>query len=485
MANYLYNGVELPPLPDWDKTAYPYATITRTLTGVNYWLSLTSKPQVLSESYALTCNEIYNVDYYIYAPDEGLTNFTHINEAVSGATFPTLSVGAGSLLLVSNSSLDTTWAWSNHDILMADGSVYLAASDPVPVDGETEAAPITPYLRKNGAWQKQDTYKRVGGQWVKQTQDGYEMVETVWQPIFEKVEEPTPEPEPEPLPAVGTSLEDCTWEQISAISAAGKAAEYFSVGDTKSVYLKGTVGTLALDTTLYVYILGFDHNSEVEGAGITFGTFKTSDGKDVCLVDSKNDSSFINGTKYFNMNHWGAYNYGGWAGCDMRYDILGSTDNAPSGYGAAKTTSVVGYDPSSACATSPVANTLMAALPSDLRAVMKPMTKYSNNTGNSGDTEAKVTVTTDYLPLLAEFEIFGARGYANSYEQNYQKQYDYFVAGNSKKKYCHSAISTTTMWWGRSAYYGDGINFCHTHTVGVNSYGGSNSSYGLAPIFLV
>jgi hypothetical protein len=287
------------------------------------------------------------------------------------------------------------------------------------------------------------------------------------------------------LPPVGTSLEDCTWEQISAISAAGKAADYFSVGDTKSVYLKGTVGTLVLDTTLYVYILGFDHNSEIEGKGITFGTFKNANGKDLCLIDGKYGSKSNNGKKYFNRNHWGDYNYGGWAGCDMRYDILGSTDKAPSGYGSGKTDSVVGYDPSSTCATTPVANTLMAALPSELRAVMKPMTKYRDNTGASGSTEAKVTVTTDYLPLLAEFEIFGVRSYANSYEQNKQKQYEYFTAGNSKKKYRHSATSTTAHWWESSVAASNNYTFCYASTDGNADYSDCRFAYGVAPIFLV
>lgn len=283
------------------------------------------------------------------------------------------------------------------------------------------------------------------------------------------------------------SLEDYTWSEISAISADGTGESYFSVGDTKAVTLKGTVGTLELDATYYVYILGFNHNSEVEGNGIHFGTFKSaaSNGIDLCLIDSKYGYNDASGAKYFNMNHWGNYNYGGWAGCDMRYDILGSTDKAPSGYGAAKTTSVVGYDPSSTCATSPVADTLMAALPSDLRAVMKPMTKYSNNTGDTGNTETKVTVTTDYLPLLAEFEIFGARTHANSYEQNKQKQYDYYAADNSKVKYRHSATGSAAVWYERSAVYDKSNHFCR-----VNANGNANSGYsavanGVAPIFKV
>ena len=283
------------------------------------------------------------------------------------------------------------------------------------------------------------------------------------------------------------SLADATWADISNISASGQAANIFAIGDTKAVHLKGTVGTLELDATYYVYILGFNHNSEVEGNGIHFGTFKSdaSNGIDLCLVDSKYTNSSTDGTKYFNMNHWGHSNYGGWAGCDMRYDILGSTDKAPSGYGAAKTTSVVGYDPSNTCATTPVAGTLMAALPADLRAVMKPMTKYSNNTGNSGDTEEKVTVTTDYLPLLAEFEIFGARTYANSYEQNKQKQYDYFAAGNSKKKYRHSSTGQAARWRERSAYYDYSGSFCSVNTNGNVYLNNADDAYGVAPIFKV
>jgi hypothetical protein len=287
------------------------------------------------------------------------------------------------------------------------------------------------------------------------------------------------------LPAVGTSLEDCTWEQISAISAAGKGKEYFKIGDTKSVYLKGTVGTLSLDTTLYVYIIGFNHNSEIEGEGITFGTFKTADGVDVALTDSNYGGNNSSGTKYFNMSHWGNSNEGGWRGCDMRYDILGSTDKSPSGYGASPASGRTGYDPSTTCATTPVAGTLMAALPVDLRAVMKPMTKYTNNTGASGDTETKVTVTTDYLPLLAEFEIFGTRTNANSYEQNKQRQYDYYAAGNSKVKHRHSSIGSTAFWWERSASYGSKRNFCYVDSQGSANVYSSVYVYGVAPIFKV
>ena len=284
------------------------------------------------------------------------------------------------------------------------------------------------------------------------------------------------------------ALNDQTWAEIRQVSDAGQGSSYWSVGDRKAVLVNGTVGTLAVNQTLYVYILGFNHNSAKEGNGIQFGTFKTalSGGTDVCLVDGSYNSYKTDGSKIFNMNHWGNYNYGGWKACDLRYDILGSTNKAPVNYGKARATSDTGYDAPTNTATSPVANTLMAALPADLRAVMKPITKYTDNKGNSSDVAANVTSSLDYLPLLAEQEIFGGnRTYSNQYEKNSQVQYAYYSAGNSKVKYRHSATGSTAYWWERSPFYGNSNAFC-----GVNTSGGASNyyagySYGLAPAFMV
>lgn len=243
----------------------------------------------------------------------------------------------------------------------------------------------------------------------------------------------------------------------------------------------------------WVYILGFNHNSTKEGTGIHFGGFKTAQtgGTDICLVDSKYNTDVNNGSKLFNMNHWGSSsspyntNYGGWAACDIRYDILGSTDKAPTPYGSTKTTSATGQDPSAACATNPVANTLMAALPADLRAVMQPMTKYTDNKGNSSNVAANVTKTIDYLPLLSEFEIFGARSYANQYEKDYQAQYAYYSAGNSKVKYRHSSTGSAARWWERSPRCNTSTAFCRVDAGGDANSNSSDYSYGLAPAFKI
>ena len=273
---------------------------------------------------------------------------------------------------------------------------------------------------------------------------------------------------------VSSVLNENDWSVIKSVADASQGANYWAVGDRKAVTVNGTVGTQAINGTYYVYILGFDHNSSREGTGITFGTFKTalSGGTDICLVDSHYNDYSTGGQKWFNMNHSSNTNSGGWKGCDLRYDVLGSTNSNNN-------------DAGTTTATSPVSGTLMAALPSDLRAVMKPMTIYTDNTGGGSNTASYVTASVDYLPLLAEFEIFGTRSYANSAEQNYQQQYQYYKNGNSKVKYRHSSTSSTAYWWERSPSYHDSGYFCSVNAYGYATASNARYSNGLAPAFRV
>lgn len=273
---------------------------------------------------------------------------------------------------------------------------------------------------------------------------------------------------------VSSVLNENDWSVIKSVADASQGANYWAVGDRKAVTVNGTVGTQAINGTYYVYILGFDHNSSREGTGITFGTFKTalSGGTDICLVDSHYNDYSTGGQKWFNMNHSSNTNSGGWKGCDLRYDVLGSTNSNNN-------------DAGTTTATSPVSGTLMAALPSDLRAVMKPMNIYTDNTGGGSNTASYVTKSVDYLPLLAEYEIFGTRSYANSAEQNYQAQYQYYKNGNSKVKYRHSSTSSTAFWWERSPYYYNSSTFCIVDAYGYASATAARTSIGLAPAFRV
>lgn len=273
---------------------------------------------------------------------------------------------------------------------------------------------------------------------------------------------------------ISSVLNDNSWAAIHSVSGVGK--NYWAVGDCKAITMNsGTIGAQNVASVLvYVYIIGFNHNNNIEGDGITFGTFKTKEynGKDVCLTDLKYNTNSTNGVKYFNMNHHSNTNSGGWKGCDLRYDVLGST-NTSNGDATATT------------ATNPVANTLMAALPSDLRAVMQPMTIYTDNSGNGQNNASNVTRTIDYLPLLAEYEIFGIRAYSNSTEKNYQDQYEYYFAGNSKIKYRAAKDFPTAWWWERSPHYTSNFNFCSVNGTGNRQNTNADCSLGIAPIFRV
>ena len=282
-------------------------------------------------------------------------------------------------------------------------------------------------------------------------------------------------------------LSTMSWDEISAISAEGTAANYFRIGDAKEVTVNGTIGTVTLNVTMYVYIIGFDHNEELEGKGIHFAMFKNAEykGRNIALIDDSYQYAAKDGTKIFNINHWNGgvwYSDGGWAACDMRYDILGSTNIPPADYGSVKSKNAVGYDPSETCATSPVANTLMSALPVELRAVMKPMTKYSDNVGRASNKEENVTATIDYLPLPAEFELVGSRTNANQYEQSKQQQYEYYANGNIFR--ClDMSLSKYVDCWTRSQHSQSSSYFVAYSASSTRQ--SLTSSYALAPIFKV
>ena len=275
---------------------------------------------------------------------------------------------------------------------------------------------------------------------------------------------------------VSTVLNDNSWETIRDIADNDLGESFWAVGDTKAITLNGTVGTKSYsNVTVWAYILGFNHNASIEGEHlIHFGGFKTAQtgGIDICLDDSQFGSTSTSGAKWFNMNHSSNTNSGGWKSCDMRYDILGSTDTNNG-------------EPTTTCATDPVSGTLMAAFPADLRAVMRPATKYTDNTGEGSSSSSNVTATQDYMPLLAEFEVQGARSYANSTEKNYQTQYAYYANGNSKVKRLQTATGSAAYWWCRSPYASGSSRFCRVSVDGSANGTYANVSRGVSPAFFI
>ena len=144
------------------------------------------------------------------------------------------------------------------------------------------------------------------------------------------------------------------------------------------VAINGTITNTVFNDSYGVFIASFSHNPDIEGSGILFHSFKNN------LTEKKDIALHSN----FQMNTSGITD-GGWRDCYMRKNIIPQFENA---------------------------------IPSELKNVVKTSTIYShNNIGGSKNNKASyVTTTQDKFYLLAEFEIVGARTWANSYEQNHQ-----------------------------------------------------------------
>ena len=259
---------------------------------------------------------------------------------------------------------------------------------------------------------------------------------------------------------ISNTLNSNSWATIKAVSDAGQGDNYWDVGDTKAITINGNVGnTNFSNLSINVYIIGFNHNSAREGNNRIHFKIGKIGGTQVALVDSQYGSG-VSSSGYFSMNTSNT-NTGGWANSYHRRTLLGNTGTP----------------------TSPPSNSLLAAMPADLRAVMKAVTKYSDNTGGGSNTASYVTSTTDYLFELAEFEYHGARTYANSAEQNYQQQYAYYQAGNSKIHYKHNATGTAAIVWCRSVNAGYAYYFCLVTADGSANTTSAYYSWGVAPGF--
>lgn len=256
------------------------------------------------------------------------------------------------------------------------------------------------------------------------------------------------------LSFVAAELNTNSWEMIKAVSDAGQGANYWSVGDTKDVTLTGNWQDLIMsNVTVKAFIIGFDHNSAVEGTNRIHFLMGKIGTKMVAFCDNLYDHKTSGA--YFTMNTTDT-NSGGWEASRMRNTVLGNS-NTPD---------------------NPLQGSLMAVLPEDLRAVMKPVTKWTQN-----NSPLMATATTDYTFLMAEFEIFGARTYANSDEQSKQAQYDYFKAGNPKVFYKHSATTTAVRAWLRSPNASYSGSFCSVAASGAAYDYYASYSLGVAPGF--
>ena len=202
-----------------------------------------------------------------------------------------------------------------------------------------------------------------------------------------------------------TTLENNSWATIHELSQKGYAQSIWSVGDTKSVILNGTVrcrvGTSSsssttdymipyTNATIDAFILGFNHNAENEGNNLIHFMLGKKNGKETALCSCS----------------FGSGSYPRWKNETSRTITLGG-----------------GSTPSE-----PAENSLLAALPTDLRAVMQKVHKYYGYY-DASESQIKVEFAEEYLSFPAVKEI-KPNGWELELAEPYLKQYDYYKAGN-------------------------------------------------------
>jgi hypothetical protein len=220
-----------------------------------------------------------------------------------------------------------------------------------------------------------------------------------------------------------STLGSLSWTAINAIANSGEdITRFFAVGDQKSIILSTT--TLG-SSGVTVEILDFNHDYLTDGVTkvpITFG-----------MVDCFNTTRYINQTQT---------TVGGWDSCELRAYLR---------------------------------ETVWAALPTDLQAVIKNVNKRAIKGGNFNT----IITSVDNLFLLSEIEVLGAITY--SYAGEGTKYAKFTTSATCIKK----INGTNGHWWCRSPYPSNNSSFANISNNG-GAYGSNvTTQNGVACCFCI
>lgn len=200
-------------------------------------------------------------------------------------------------------------------------------------------------------------------------------------------------------------LEMFSWTEIADMAADGTLLNYCKIGDYKTIPTPSKFTINTGDTTsqlnteeksLKVVLIGYNHNSAVEGQRVAHFMFgKLGEGRNLVLPNTK--------VPLFTTTT----NSDGWNNTYIK-DAL--TDSSTS----------ICYE---------------NLFPDELMGVMKPFVKWTDNIGGGINKASYVTPSLEYVSLLSEYEVFGTNTYGSQGEALHQKQYDYFKNSNVLQRY--------------------------------------------------
>lgn len=256
------------------------------------------------------------------------------------------------------------------------------------------------------------------------------------------------------LTSIQPNLNDNSWSVIQAVTIEGLASSYWSVGDCKEVVLNGTVGPRTFSNlSLFVELIGFDHNTSNESSSKSTLTFQLGK-KDVTNFSRGNSNGTCIGlynSSGFSMQLTST-NAGGWENSYMRTVLLPQ---------------------------------IKSCLPSDLQACIKFVKKYTDNSSTTTHSAAvTVTATYDDIFLLSEYEVFATTTSSNTNEASAQERYAYYENGSKVRQRDSSA--TTNIWWLRSPSRSNTTYYCTVNTSGALASGSASSgTYMISPAFVI
>ncbi len=261
-----------------------------------------------------------------------------------------------------------------------------------------------------------------------------------------------------------------SWVTISQVSKAGKASQYWAVGDAKEItpktkeipFINFSIGS----RKTFVFIIGINHNAELEGNNlIHLGCFRDMLNEDrytmrFCLIQNE-DNMFGTHTPYakdFIMS---------WV----------EDDGGPNNKGGWKQSFVRMYSDT---------QLIKKFFPDDFLSVTRKAKKYTDNVGNgTGSVASNITATEDWFCIPAPKELGLSTSFCNFYEVNYQAIYKYFETGDKAAMFTQINSGRSSRYWLRSPVYNNKNLFNCVDVNGAVSTEISDISLGYFYIFFV
>ena len=227
-------------------------------------------------------------------------------------------------------------------------------------------------------------------------------------------------------------LNDTSWANIRDIILSGKAADYWRVGDTKTITSKsGRIYTIRLCD---LQDGRYDYSN---GSGKSKAVFEFV------------ELYILNAKMTWNMNSAGT-NSGGWAQSEIR------TSTMPE---------------------------ILADLPDDMVLAMSEVNVLSG----IGGTTVNTSISSNKLFLPAEMELFSLDTYSIGIVECPVGQFDYYKTKDTplSKRKSYPGQGTSYAWWERSPAKSRESSYCYVDNDGTADYGGAKYGEAIAPIFAI